>query len=74
MKLLANLIDSLIGGHDHELAERYADQESATERASRKRREGHRLQIPEAARRGQTWEDADRARERRGGRGRGRRR
>lgn len=52
---------------DAELAARYEGRESASDEAARKRRENHRRHIPDAAAKGQAWEDADRAAERRGG-------
>ncbi|MGW2938998.1 hypothetical protein ACWDA7_46365 [Streptomyces sp. NPDC001156] len=51
-------------GNDHERAEtRYAGHESASDRASRQRRENHRRKgIQRAARQGEQWEDRDRRR------------
>ncbi|AWT43184.1 MULTISPECIES: hypothetical protein [Streptomyces] len=50
-------------GRDRELAaDRYADRESATERAARKRREGHRRSIARTARQAEQWEQQDRRR------------
>lgn len=52
-------------GGDRQLAEtRYADRESASDRAARQRRTGHRRNIPGTARAGQAWEDTDRDDER----------
>lgn len=50
------------GGNDRELAEtKYAGRESATAKAARGRREGHRRGgATKAARRGEAWEDRDR--------------
>lgn len=55
-------------GNDHERADtRYADRESASDRASRRRHESHRRGgATRAARAGQDWEAEDRARDRRG--------
>jgi hypothetical protein len=62
------LFSNLFGGNDRQLAEtRYAGRESASDRAARQRREGHRRNVTAAARQGQAWEDRDRAQERRGG-------
>ncbi|MER5213683.1 hypothetical protein ABT063_24705 [Streptomyces sp. NPDC002838] len=55
---LGNFLRSLAPGDDTQLA---AD-------LSTQRRAGHRRSIPEAAAEGQAWEDADRARDRRGDR------
>ena len=60
----------LFGGNDHQLAaERYADHESASDRAARRDRAPRSntfgkpsRNTTEAARRGQAWEDADRQR------------
>ncbi|MFE3031550.1 hypothetical protein ACFXKY_07865 [Streptomyces canus] len=50
-------------GGDHQLAKtKYADRESASDRAARTRRAGHRRNTTAAARQGQAWEDADRQR------------
>jgi hypothetical protein len=51
--------DWLIPGRDHELARtRYAGRESASDQASRKRREGHRKNgAQKAADQGQEWFD-----------------
>ncbi|MGW6481299.1 hypothetical protein ACWGDS_25960 [Streptomyces sp. NPDC055059] len=48
-------------------ATKYEGRESATAKAARGRREGHRRSVPGTAAKGQAWEDADRASERRGG-------
>ncbi|MFG3276213.1 hypothetical protein [Streptomyces luteogriseus] len=53
-------------GDDHERAEKYAGRESATDRAARKRREGHRRNLGRAAAEGQAWEDRDRQQDRKG--------
>jgi hypothetical protein len=49
---------------DRELAEtKYADRESASDRASRQRRQSHRTRgAQRAAQQGQAWEDRDRQR------------
>ncbi|MGW9029131.1 hypothetical protein ACWGQ5_34380 [Streptomyces sp. NPDC055722] len=53
----------LAGGNDRQLAEtRYAGRESASARAARRRREGHRRSIAKAARQGEAWEQRDRRR------------
>jgi hypothetical protein len=59
------LFSGLFGGNDRELAEtKYSDRESASQSASRARRSSHRNSgAGRAARKGQQWEDADRARE-----------
>ncbi|MFI5687867.1 hypothetical protein [Streptomyces sp. NPDC051636] len=54
-------LDKLLG-NDRERAAKYAGRESATERAARKRREGHRRSIAKAATQGQLWEQQDRRR------------
>lgn len=52
-------------GADRELAEtKYAGRESASDRAARARRTGHRRSALDTARAGQAWDDADRADER----------
>ncbi|MFJ9128919.1 hypothetical protein ACIRJS_32940 [Streptomyces sp. NPDC102340] len=48
-------------------ATKYEGRESATDKAARGRREGHRRSIPATAAQGQAWEDKDREAERRGG-------
>ncbi|TBO60224.1 hypothetical protein EYS09_07970 [Streptomyces kasugaensis] len=56
-------------GNDREMSDHeYTGRESATEKAARLRREGHRRSIPAAARQGQAWEDSERARQDRKGR------
>lgn len=51
-------------GADRQLAAtKYAGRESATDRAARQRRTGHRRSLLGTARQGQTWEDTDRANE-----------
>ncbi|MGW0596129.1 hypothetical protein ACWD11_03175 [Streptomyces sp. NPDC002776] len=51
------------GGDDRELADAsYSGRESATDRAARKRREGHRRSIGDAAAKGEAWEAKDRKR------------
>lgn len=46
-------------------ATKYAGRESASDRAARQRREGHRRNIGRAAAAGQAWEDRDREQEQR---------
>jgi len=54
----------LFSSDDRALAARkYSGRESATDTASRQRRQGHRRAATATARQGQAWEDADRARE-----------
>jgi hypothetical protein len=64
MSLLGRLL-----GNDHErAATKYAGRESATAKASRKNRAGHRNSgATRAARAGQAWEDTDRRNDRNGG-------
>ncbi|MFJ8081984.1 hypothetical protein ACIQ6Y_15370 [Streptomyces sp. NPDC096205] len=51
------------GNDDRHLAETtYADRESASDRAARKRREGHRRSISKTARQAEQWEERDRRR------------
>ncbi|MEU2514726.1 hypothetical protein [Streptomyces syringium] len=51
-------------GNDKELAATaYKDRESASEKAARKRREGHKHSVQAIDRKGQAWEDAERARQ-----------
>lgn len=58
----------LFGNDRKRAAEKYAGRESATDRATRKRREAYwRTGVRQADRQGQKWEDADRAADRRGG-------
>ncbi|MEU5431020.1 hypothetical protein AB0H73_36200 [Streptomyces olivoreticuli] len=60
-------------GNDKKLANStYSGRESASDQAARKRREGHRRNVTAADRQGQAWEDAQRARQDRGQRRRGR--
>jgi len=67
MGALGNFFRSLAPGNDHELApSQYAGRESASDRAARKRREGHRRNLGHAATQGQNWEDRDRQQDRRG--------
>lgn len=55
-------------GNDQQRAEtKYADRESASQTAARKRRQGHHRNTQAAARQGQAWETRDRARDRKGG-------
>lgn len=51
------------GGNDRELAETsYSGRESASDRAARKRRDGHRRNITKAAAKAERWEQQDRRR------------
>ncbi|PZT70167.1 hypothetical protein DN402_31610 [Streptomyces sp. SW4] len=59
-------LDKVFGNDQQRADTRYAGQESATDRAARKRREGHRRSINSAAAQGQAWEDRDRAQDRQG--------
>jgi hypothetical protein len=54
----------LIGGNDRQLAEsRYAGRQSATDRASQKRRQSYRDKgISRAEKRARRWEETDRRR------------
>ncbi|UOB09094.1 hypothetical protein MQE23_08515 [Streptomyces sp. HP-A2021] len=55
-------------GDDRQRAEtKYAGRESATDKAARQRRQGHRRGIGKAAAQGQAWEERDRQRDRKGG-------
>ncbi|MER6501600.1 hypothetical protein ABT218_19930 [Streptomyces sp. NPDC001455] len=54
-------------GNDRQLAQQYSGRESASEKAARKRREGHRRNAAAADRQGQAWEDTQRVRQDRGG-------
>ena len=56
-------LDRLFGNDRERAATQYAGHESASEKAARKRREGHRRNTSKAARQGQAWEDRDRARD-----------
>jgi hypothetical protein len=69
MGLRSAIANALGGGNDRQLAAtKYAGRESATETASRRNRAGHRRGgATRAARQGQTWEDRDRAQDKRGG-------
>lgn len=54
-------------GNDKQLASTtYSDRESASERAARKRRQGHHRSAAAADRQGQAWENAERTRQNRG--------
>jgi hypothetical protein len=56
------LLSWLGGSNDRELADtRYAGRESASDRAARRRRENYRRNVTKTARKGQAWEDRDRA-------------
>lgn len=53
-------------GNDQQLAQQYGG-ESASEKAARKRRERHHRSARAVDRKGQAWEDAERARQDRRG-------
>ncbi|MEU9485908.1 hypothetical protein AB0D83_19970 [Streptomyces decoyicus] len=54
-------------GNDRQMASTtYSDRESASDKAARKRRQGHHRSAAAADRQGQAWEDAERARQNRG--------
>lgn len=56
-------------GNDKDMASStYSGRESASERAARKRLDGHRRNARSADRQGQAWEDAERRRQDRRGR------
>jgi hypothetical protein len=59
-----SFLDRLLGNDRQLAATKYAGRESATDRAARSRRQGHRRNTTQAARQGQAWEDRDRAQER----------
>lgn len=51
------------GGNDRQLADsQYSGRESASDRAARKRRDGHRRSITKAAAKGEQWDAKDRRR------------
>jgi hypothetical protein len=55
-------------GNDREMAATtYQDSESASDRAARKRRQGHHRSAAAADRQGQAWEASERQRQDRGG-------
>ncbi|MET9965436.1 hypothetical protein ABZZ80_05795 [Streptomyces sp. NPDC006356] len=57
------LLSWLGGSNDRQLAETsYSGRESASDRAARKRREGHRRSASKAAAKGEQWESKDRRR------------
>ncbi|MFK0124905.1 hypothetical protein ACIQSP_16510 [Streptomyces nigra] len=58
-----SFLDRLLGNDRQLAATKYAGRESATDRAARTRRQGHRRNTTRAARQGQAWEDRDRAQE-----------
>jgi hypothetical protein len=62
------ILDRLFGNDHERAATKYAGRESASAAAARSRRQGHRRSLGNAAAKGQTWEDRDRARDRRGDR------
>ncbi|WP_435059740.1 hypothetical protein [Streptomyces sp. bgisy060] len=56
-------------GNDRQMAgTTYSARESASQKAARQRREGHRRNLTKTARQGQAWEDAERERQDRRGR------
>ncbi|MEV7154886.1 hypothetical protein AB0N77_09705 [Streptomyces misionensis] len=62
-----SLLDKLFGNDHQRAATQYAGRESASERATRRRRESHRRGgADRAARAGQAWEDRDRNQDRAG--------
>ncbi|MFJ1717041.1 MULTISPECIES: hypothetical protein [unclassified Streptomyces] len=54
-------------GNDQKLAQQYSGRESASDKAARKRREGHHRSAAKADRQGQAWEASERSRQDRGG-------
>jgi hypothetical protein len=67
MGRLERFLDRLLGDDHERAATKYAGRESATDRAARKRREGHRRSgAVQAAAQGQAWEDREHQRLRRG--------
>ncbi|MGW2550679.1 hypothetical protein [Streptomyces sp. NPDC001635] len=63
MGAFSNFARSLMPGNDHALAkDRYADRESASDRAANKRRQNHHRNAAKADRKGQAWEERDRRR------------
>lgn len=57
------LFSWLGGGDDRQLADtQYSGRESASDKATRKRREGHRSSIAKTAAKGERWEQQDRRR------------
>ncbi|MFC7909045.1 hypothetical protein [Streptomyces nigra] len=57
------ILDRFLGDDRERAATKYAGRESASDRAARKRREGHRRSATKAARKGQAWEDKGRSQE-----------
>jgi hypothetical protein len=55
-------LDRLVARDQRLAATKYAGRESASARATRKRREGRRRQIGKAAAQGERWEQQDRRR------------
>ncbi|MFE0800093.1 hypothetical protein [Streptomyces sp. NPDC058812] len=60
-------LDKVFGNDQQRAATRYAGRESASDRAARQRRQGHRRSTTKTAREGQAWEDRDRQQDRKGG-------
>ncbi|MFE3144269.1 hypothetical protein [Streptomyces scopuliridis] len=54
-------------GNDKQMATTYSGRESASDKAARKRRQGHRRSAAAADRQGQAWEASERQRQDRGG-------
>ncbi|TXJ78603.1 hypothetical protein E2C11_16485 [Streptomyces lavendulae] len=62
-----NWLDRILGNDHQRSADKYEGRESASDRAARKRREGHhRGGAQRAARTGQAWEDRDRSQDTKG--------
>ncbi|TVZ96493.1 hypothetical protein [Streptomyces sp. BK340] len=57
-----SLLDKLLGNDRERAATKYAGQESASDRAARQRRTGHRRSIAKAAAQAERWEQRDRRR------------
>lgn len=55
-------LDRLFGNDHERAATQYADRESASDRAARKRREGHCRSISRTTRAAENWEKTDRRR------------
>jgi hypothetical protein len=57
------LLSWLGGGNDRALADKqYSGRESASDKAARKRREGHRRSIAKTSAKAEAWESKDRRR------------
>lgn len=55
-----SFLDRLLGNDHERAATRYAGRESASDSASRQRRQGHRRNATKADRQGQAWEERTR--------------